>query len=154
MPTVIALGRAITNLIENAVQAVEGVAEGAPRRITIATTPRRRCRDRHHGIRARASPDVLPQIFEPLFSTRSFGAGLGLAIVSQIIAQHGGKVGAESVLGEGTTVRCASRSPQRRRSPPRCVWFVLIVDKNIKRGRALLSTPQRSNDINRSMTLE
>jgi signal transduction histidine kinase len=49
--------------------------------------------------------EVLPQIFEPLFSTRSFGAGLGLAIVSQIVAQHGGTVAAESAPGEGTTVR-------------------------------------------------
>jgi signal transduction histidine kinase len=99
------LGRAITNLIENAVQAVEGVAEGASRRITIATTlgddVEIAITDTGPGI----PPDVLPQIFEPLFSTRSFGAGLGLAIVSQIIAHHGGKVGAESVLGEGTTVR-------------------------------------------------
>jgi signal transduction histidine kinase len=99
------LGRAITNLIENAVQAVEWVAEGASRRITIATTlgddVEIAITDTGPGI----PPDVLPQIFEPLFSTRSFGAGLGLAIVSQIIAQHGGKVGAESILGEGTTVR-------------------------------------------------
>jgi signal transduction histidine kinase len=99
------LGRAITNLIENAVQAVEGVAEGTSRRITIATTlgddVEIAITDTGPGIPS----DVLPQIFEPLFSTRSFGAGLGLAIVSQIIAQHGGKVGAESILGEGTTVR-------------------------------------------------
>jgi signal transduction histidine kinase len=99
------LGRAVANLIENAVQAVETAEEGKPRRITIATTLGDEVEiaitDTGPGI----APDVLPQIFEPLFSTRSFGAGLGLAIVSQIIAQHGGTVGAESVLGEGTTVR-------------------------------------------------
>jgi signal transduction histidine kinase len=99
------LGRAVANLIENAVQAVEAVAEGQPRRLTIATTLgddiEIAITDTGPGI----APDVLPQIFEPLFSTRSFGAGLGLAIVSQIIVQHGGTVGAESVLGEGTTVR-------------------------------------------------
>jgi signal transduction histidine kinase len=99
------LGRAIANLIENAVQAVEGAAEGAPRRIVIATRLGEHVEiavtDTGPGIPA----EVLPQIFEPLFSTRSFGAGLGLAIVSQIVAQHGGTVAAESAPGEGTTVR-------------------------------------------------
>jgi signal transduction histidine kinase len=99
------LGRAIANLIENAVQAVEGAAEGAPRRIVIATRLGEHVEiavtDTGPGIPA----EVLPQIFEPLFSTRNFGAGLGLAIVSQIVAQHGGTVAAESAPGEGTTVR-------------------------------------------------
>jgi len=99
------LGRAFANLIENAVQAVEGVGEGEPRRITIATSLGEEIEiavtDTGPGI----PPDVLPQIFEPLFSTRSFGAGLGLAIVSQIVAQHGGTVAAESAPGQGTTVR-------------------------------------------------
>ena len=78
---------------------------GEPRRITIATRLGEEIEiavtDTGPGI----PPDVLPQIFEPLFSTRSFGAGLGLAIVSQIVAQHGGTVAAESTLGQGTTVR-------------------------------------------------
>ena len=99
------LGRAVTNLIENAVQAIESAAEGGPRRIVIATRLGEHIEiavtDTGPGIPA----DVLPQIFEPLFSTRSFGAGLGLAIVSQIVAQHGGTVAAESAPGEGTTVR-------------------------------------------------
>lgn len=99
------LGRAVANLIENAVQAIDGVAEGTPRRITIATRLGEDVEiavtDTGPGIPA----DVLPQIFEPLFSTRSFGAGLGLAIVNQIVTQHGGTVAAESAPGEGTTVR-------------------------------------------------
>jgi signal transduction histidine kinase len=98
------LSRAVTNLIENAVQAVETVEEGRPRRITIATTlgddVEIAIADTGPGI----PPDVLPQIFEPLFSTRSFGAGLGLAIVSQIVGQHGGTVQAESTPGQGTIV--------------------------------------------------
>jgi signal transduction histidine kinase len=99
------LGRAVANLIENAVQAVETLEDGRPRRIIITTTLAEDIEiaitDTGPGI----PPDVLPQIFEPLFSTRSFGAGLGLAIVSQIVTQHGGKVAAESVLGQGTTIR-------------------------------------------------
>jgi signal transduction histidine kinase len=99
------LARAVGNLIENAVQAIDGTSEGEPRRIIIATRLGEHVEiavtDTGPGIPA----DVLPQIFEPLFSTRSFGAGLGLAIVSQIVAQHGGTVAAESAPGKGTTVR-------------------------------------------------
>jgi signal transduction histidine kinase len=99
------LERAVANLIENAVQAIDAVEEGKPRRITIATKLDDEIEIAVTDTGSGIAPDILPQIFEPLFSTRSFGAGLGLAIVSQIVAQHGGTVTAESVPGEGTTVR-------------------------------------------------
>jgi two-component system NtrC family sensor kinase len=57
-------------------------------------------RDRGPGIVA----EVLEHIFEPLFTTkRSGGTGLGLAVVQQIIAEHGGKVIVESESGAGAT---------------------------------------------------
>jgi PAS domain S-box-containing protein len=43
--------------------------------------------------------DVLPRIFEPLYSTRGFGVGLGLATVQQALRQHDGDV--EVLTGEG-----------------------------------------------------
>lgn len=48
---------------------------------------------------------LLQKIFEPFFTTKKAGegTGLGLAIASQIIEQHGGKIQADSVVGEGTT---------------------------------------------------
>jgi len=49
-------------------------------------------------------PDVLAKVFEPLFSTRTFGVGLGLPIVKQIMEGHGGGVEIESRVGEGTRV--------------------------------------------------
>lgn len=50
-------------------------------------------------------PDVLPQVLEPFFTTRTKGTGLGLAIVKRIIDQHGGCVEVDSDQGRGTTVR-------------------------------------------------
>lgn len=48
---------------------------------------------------------MLPRIFEPLFTTRSFGVGLGLAIAKQLVAQHEGKIIVNSKFGVGTSFR-------------------------------------------------
>lgn len=48
--------------------------------------------------------DVLKRIYEPLFSTKSFGVGLGMPTIKQIMLQHGGDVEIESEVGKGTTV--------------------------------------------------
>ncbi len=49
-------------------------------------------------------PEILEKIFEPLYSTKSFGVGLGLPTVRQIMRQHGGDIEMQSTPGEGTTV--------------------------------------------------
>jgi signal transduction histidine kinase len=49
-------------------------------------------------------PETLERIFEPLFSTKGFGVGLGMAIVKQIAEQHAGEVEVDSTPGEGTEV--------------------------------------------------
>ena len=48
------------------------------------------------------TPDHLPQVFTPFFTTKSRGSGLGLPVSQQIIAQHGGTIRVESSLGQGT----------------------------------------------------
>ncbi len=98
------LRRAVTNIVQNALHALEdpaavgdnmgietGVSEG---RVLIRVV------DRGPGMPA----EQLEQVFEPLYSTRSFGVGLGLPIVRQIMEQHAGGVEIESEPGQGTTV--------------------------------------------------
>jgi signal transduction histidine kinase len=49
------------------------------------------------------SEDVIGKIFDPLFTTRAKGIGLGLAVCKSIIERHGGDIGVESKVGEGAT---------------------------------------------------
>jgi signal transduction histidine kinase len=48
-------------------------------------------------------PEDLGQIFEPYYSTKETGIGLGLPLTKKIIEEHGGKIIVESGLGRGTT---------------------------------------------------
>ena len=49
-------------------------------------------------------PDVLPRIFEPHFSTRTSGSGLGLALSRRIVDGWGGTIAVHSEVGRGTRV--------------------------------------------------
>ena len=50
------------------------------------------------------SEDVLQKMYEPMFSTKNFGVGLGVPIIKSVIENHGGEVTYQSIEGEGTTV--------------------------------------------------
>jgi len=96
------LKRALVNLLENAVDALAGV-EGE-RRITVSTryVPDRGCvevsvADTGPGI----APSVREKLFLPYFSNKAKGMGLGLSIVRQIVAEHGGRVWAEENTPRG-----------------------------------------------------
>ena len=49
------------------------------------------------------SPEELDKVFNPLYTTKIHGTGLGLAVCQQIIAKHNGKLEVDSQLGVGTT---------------------------------------------------
>lgn len=57
--------------------------------------------DSGHGI----EPDKLPLVFEPFYTTRFVGRGLGLALTVGIMRAHGGAITLKSTSGTGTTVR-------------------------------------------------
>jgi signal transduction histidine kinase len=59
--------------------------------------------DEGHGI----ADDDLPHIFEPFYSTKPEGSGLGLALVYRVLQDHGGHVEVRSAVGEGTTFTIA-----------------------------------------------
>ncbi|MBI5188224.1 MAG: HAMP domain-containing protein [Nitrospirae bacterium] len=50
------------------------------------------------------SKENLPKVFEPFFSTRSTGLGLGLAMTKRVVEEHGGRVDFKSEEGKGSTV--------------------------------------------------
>jgi signal transduction histidine kinase len=104
------LQRVFVNLIDNARDAVHE-AKGVARDPSYA--PCIRVKSRVDGRRIAITvedngsgipTEILPKIFEPLFSTKGSGVGLGLPTVKQIIDRHRGQIEVTSRVGEGTSV--------------------------------------------------
>jgi signal transduction histidine kinase len=60
-------------------------------------------------------PEQINRIFEPFYTTKKRGTGLGLMIVQRIVRAHGGRIELESHVGRGTTFRI--RLPLHERRP-------------------------------------
>lgn len=94
--------RVIINFVDNAAQALRD-SETADGEIIVSCRPFNdgtimSVKDNGPGM----SQDVLDRIFEPLFTTKSFGAGLGLATVKQLVEQHNAEIKVDTELGVGT----------------------------------------------------
>ncbi len=59
-------------------------------------------------------PEALARIFEPYFSTKATGTGLGLTIAKRNVELNGGTISVESERGAGTTVRMTIPVSTRR----------------------------------------
>ena len=88
----------LLNLFINAQQAIDNDGEIMVRTGRSANIARIKVSDTGRGI----SPDKLPRLFQPFFSSRPDGTGLGLATAKRIIEAHGGKISVTSEPGKGT----------------------------------------------------
>jgi two-component system sensor histidine kinase HydH len=94
------LKQVFLNLFLNSLQAMNGhgrleirtTIEGSDLAVSIA--------DSGAGI----APKDLPHIFEPFYTTKETGTGLGLAVVQGIVKEHGGRITVESQPGRGTVL--------------------------------------------------
>ncbi|MBW2596445.1 MAG: hypothetical protein JRC93_10815 [Deltaproteobacteria bacterium] len=92
--------QAFYNLLKNAMEAISGKGT-----ITISAEPNGRgmtsikISDTGCGL----TPDEIDRIFDPEYTTKEKGLGLGLSLVHEIIRGHGGEIHVESKVGAGTT---------------------------------------------------
>jgi signal transduction histidine kinase len=94
------MGRALANIVENALHAMPGAGS-----LTLSAEPQPgevvlRVKDSGVGM----DEEALARVFEPYFSTKATGTGLGLPIARRNVELSGGRVEVESARGQGTTV--------------------------------------------------
>jgi two-component system nitrogen regulation sensor histidine kinase NtrY len=97
------ISRALKNVVGNALESMRE-ARGEPR-LTVSTELERdwvrvEVADRGGGF----SAEALQSVFEPYFTTREQGTGLGMSMTYRIVAEHGGVIAVENRSGGGARV--------------------------------------------------
>jgi C4-dicarboxylate-specific signal transduction histidine kinase len=98
----IQLQQVLLNLVMNGIEAMSGVTD-RPRQLRIQS--QRQGPDVHvsiHDTGLGVSAEVMARLFEPFFTTRTQGMGMGLPISRSIIEAHGGKLWGESSVNRGS----------------------------------------------------
>jgi len=101
----------LVNLVKNAMQAM---TQGGVLTLATGQTPESawvEVTDTGGGI----PQELINRIFEPFYTTKKKGSGLGLMIVQRIVREHGGRIELESLAGQGTTFRI--HIPLHQRQP-------------------------------------
>jgi two-component system, sporulation sensor kinase E len=103
--------QAVLNIVKNAMSAMP---DGGVLR--IRTTIRGNQLQLRIGDTGVGIPDeILDKIFEPYFTTKEFGSGLGLTIVYKIVKEHLGDIAVDSKVGQGTTFTLSFPIPQKEK---------------------------------------
>ena len=95
------LRSALMNLTLNAVEAMPSGGELCVRTRAAAGALVAEIRDTGAGM----TGEQVRSIFEPFYTTKPKGLGLGLPFAKKVVEEHGGKIAVESRAGEGTTIR-------------------------------------------------
>jgi len=117
------LRQALLNLLRNAVDAVEegqgeiqmstrlvrepetGPAAGPP--AGMLTPPAAEVEISVEDNGCGIPEELIAEIYDPFFTTKKDGTGLGLALVQRAVLEHGGRIRCASLVGKGTTFRLA-----------------------------------------------
>jgi signal transduction histidine kinase len=106
------LGRALVNVIENALHAMRGGGTLTVRTRHVDSIIQIALDDTGVGMDA----DALEHLFEPYFSTKATGTGLGLTIAKRNVELNGGTIAVESTKGRGTRVAITLPAPPAGRA--------------------------------------
>ena len=93
--------QALVNLIKNA---IEAMPDGGTLNVSTQSVSERKIKIKIQDTGIGMSPETRAKIFEPYYTTKNAGTGLGMAIVQRIITDHDGQIFIESEEGIGTTV--------------------------------------------------
>jgi hypothetical protein len=115
----IQINQMLVNLMRNGIQSISGygVVEVStqfvePQEVLLVV------RDTGSGI----PPNVLENLFNPFFTTKPDGTGLGLPICQQIVNDHGGQISVESQVGHGTVFSISFPLPRHQSASANRTW--------------------------------